>query len=133
MNEKKFNKIVLDAKSYSLNEYQTFKADQYQAFKDGRSWADWIDEYVDYEDDNEIIDHKAIEKVLTDAFAIAHDVKFTYHLFSEDMKPAFESKNFFGTIEELKKDVAKYGTVNYIIYAVDNCANFEEIEIIKNV
>ena len=49
------------------------------------------------------------------------------------MKPAFESKNFFGAIEELKKDVAKYGTVNYIIYAVDNCANFEEIETIKNV
>lgn len=133
MNEKKFNKIVLDAKNYHLNEYQTFKADQYQAFKDGRSWADWIDEYVDYEDDSEIIDHKAIEKVLTDAFKIAHDVKFTYSLLSEDMKPAFESKNFFETIEELKKDVAKNGTVNYIIYAVDDCANFEEIETIKNI
>lgn len=37
MNEKKFNKIVLDAKKYRPNEYQTFKAEQYQAFKDSKN------------------------------------------------------------------------------------------------
>lgn len=139
MNEKKFNKIVLDAKNYHLNEYQTFKADQYQAFKDGRSWADWMDEYVDYEDDNEIMHHEEIEKIMKKAFDDAHNIRYTYTLFSEDMKPAFdacapyENTEQFETIKELKKDIKKYGNVNYKIYAIDADLNFEEVETIKNV
>lgn len=139
MDKKKFNEIVLDAKKYRPDEYQTFKAEQYQAFKDGRSWADWMDEYVDYEDDNEVMHHEEIEKIMKKAFDDAHNIRYTYTLLSVDMKPAFdacppyENTEQFETIEELKKDIEKYGNVNYRIYSIDENSNFEEIETIENV